>query len=365
MRWGGVGCFSVGLVIACGSRTGLLYDDGKTWPVTEDGGTVCYGTPNPATPPIPNLYFVLDASTSMTDQNKWSDVRTVIGAVIQQVGSRARFGAAVFPTSPTRTDSCNSGVEVMPLKLGDDHGATLAAFMKATNISPNGGTPTASTLELLTPTLRAFPGVTYVIVATDGGPNCNLDITCGVDQCTNNLESLGTGCTPGGSVNCCDASNPVVAGPQGCLDGARATLAVSDLRASGIRTFVIGIPGSSLYASVLDDMAVAGGTARSSEPLYYSVNSSDTTELETTIEAVTLQTLSCALTLARAPSTTIGLNAYIGGVWVPRSTAAGADGWTLEGTTLAFTGAPCSELEANPSSEVTLVEGCPPVGGGE
>jgi hypothetical protein len=341
------------LLAACGARTGLLVGESPS----PDGGVPnCGETPIPATAPIPNLYFVLDTSTSMNEQSKWSIVRSTIATIMQEVGARASFGVTVFPT--TGGDNCGTGHEVMSLRLGDNDGATAAAFLAATDFTPLGGTPTAATLEALEPLLSTFSGVTYAILATDGGPNCNASLTCDVDQCTMNLEGSQVNCVPDGAFNCCDSNGGNV---LGCLDGPRTIQAVSDLRAMGVRTFVVGIPGSAPYADILDNAAAAGGTARSSEPYYYSVDTADRTQLESAIASVTLELLSCAFTLAHAPSNPAEVNVYVGGTLLPQNAGNGADGWELQGTTLTFLGSTCQTLEAQPDTQIAVYEGCPTV----
>jgi hypothetical protein len=129
----------------------------------------------------------------------------------------------------------------------------------------------------------------------------------------------------------------------------------------GVRTFVVGIPGSGPYADILDDAAAAGGTARSSEPYYYSVDPADRTQLESTIASVSLELLSCAFTLAHAPSDPTEVNVYVGGTLLPQNAGNGADGWELQGTTLTFLGSACQALEAQPDTQVAAYEGCPTV----
>lgn len=346
----GGGAMVAGIVLAsCGARTGLLVEE---LPPPDGGGVTCSETPIGVTAPIPNLYFVLDTSTSMNEQSKWSNVRSAIALMIQEVGPRARFGVTVFPT--VGVDHCAAGHEVMSLRLGDDSGAAVAAFLAATDFTPSGGTPTAPTLEAIAPLLQTFSGVTYAILATDGGPNCNASLTCDVEQCTMNIESQSP-CVSGGPTNCCDGN------ALGCLDGVKTVEAVSDLRAIGVRTFVVGIPGSAPYADVLDNAAAAGGTARSSEPYYYSVDTSDRSQLESAIASVSLETLSCAFTLARAPSNPAEVNVYVGGSVLPLDEGSGSDGWTLQGTTLTLLGSTCQRLEAQPNTQVAVVEGCPTV----
>ena len=61
----------------------------------ENGGYCdCVDTPLFADPP--NIYFVLDRSGSMAENNKWGQVRQVVAQILQGLGPRANFGATVF-----------------------------------------------------------------------------------------------------------------------------------------------------------------------------------------------------------------------------------------------------------------------------
>jgi hypothetical protein len=243
--------------VACGARTGLLV------PLdTEDGGLtgpVCVGTDIPLDTNAPNLYFVLDGSTSMQEENKWANVRTAVAGLISQLGPRAAYGAAIFPAQGM--DACSTGAEVMPVTPGDSQGATAAAFLAATSLDPMGGTPPAATLQALVPELSTFPQLTFAILATDGGPNCDAALSCDVTTCTSNMDGV-NGCPVGGPPNCCDPTTG--AGGLACLDGTATAAAVTALRAAGVDTYVMGIPGSAPYAEVLDALAMAGGGARAS-----------------------------------------------------------------------------------------------------
>ncbi len=341
-------------VVACGARTGLLLP-------SSDGGssgeeTSCVGTDVPVDPNVPNLYFVLDASSSMSEMNKWTNVRSVVGNLLTQLGPSAQFGAAVFPSQGT-ADACHVNVdagEVMPLRPGDSQGVTENVFLQATSFQPNGGTPTAPTLEALTPKLRLFRSPTFVILATDGGPNCNAALSCDVSTCTSNIDGV-AGCPVAGP-NCC---NPKQVGGLGCLDGDRAAQAVAQLQASGIQTYVLGIPGSAPYASVLDTLATVGGTAQSSEPLYYRVDTADTGTLSAALSAIAARTMaSCVFTLSQQPDHANAVNVAVGGSLVPQH---GPDGWSLAGVQLTLRGASCGAIQGQGSSPVSVTQGCPTV----
>jgi hypothetical protein len=327
------------LLVACGARSGLLI--GETYDIQggqEGAGDAapCVGTEIPLELKAPNLYFALDHSTSMLEQSKWTNVRQVVSDLMKKIGAGARFGATMFPAPGP--DQCALGVEVMSLRQGDEQGVAANAFLSATSAAPKGGTPTASTLEALLPRLSGLHGTTFVILATDGGPNCNHALTCPIEQCTMNIDKSSS-CPPDGSVNCCD---PQFGDGIGCLDGVRSAKAVAALEAAGIETFVIGIPGSGPYAATLDDLATAGGTARPAEPRYYRVDTADTTALAAAFESIAAQTgAGCAFTLGRAPADDGAVRVSVSGAPVPR---AGADGWSLAGTTLTLGGASCDAV---------------------
>ncbi len=335
---------------ACGARTGLLV------PLdTEDGGVTgpaCIGKEIPLDTKAPNLYFVLDGSTSMQEEDKWTNIRAGIATVIDELGPRAAFGTAVFPQQGF--DACATGTEVMPLQPGDSEGVTAAAFLAATSFNPTGGTPTAATLEALVPELSSFPQLTFAILATDGGPNCDAALSCDVTTCTSNMDAV-PGCPTGGPPNCCDPTTGI--GGLGCLDGAAAAAAVAALRAAGVSTFVMGIPGSAPYAAVLDQLALAGGVAKASEPFYYQVDTSDTGALATALGEIAAQaTATCTFTLSTAPADAGLVNVFVNGAAVPQ---AGANGWTLVGTKVTLEGSTCSAIESGAALSVHVEQGCP------
>ncbi len=300
----------------------------------------------------PNIYFVLDRSGSMNDDGKWLTIRKVIGSVIAALGPRARFGAAVFP-NPT-VDVCSVGEQVMPLTLGDSpagmFGPAVQLFTTATNFDANGGTPTASTLNALTSTLAALPGKTYVILATDGGPNCNDATTCDASACTTNLEGA---CPLEAGVSCCDGD------PEECLDTQAAVTAVYAIAAAGVPTYVVGVPGSGPYTGVLDQMALAGGTARSTAPYYYEVTSTDQAAFTATLSTIAAQvTATCTLALSAPPPDPTRVNLYLDGTLVPEDPT---NGWTLSGSTVTLEGTTCTDVLSGKALSLRIVAGCPTV----
>jgi hypothetical protein len=307
----------------------------------------------------PNLYFVLDHSGSMNEDNKWQTVRTSIGDLMIELGPRARFGAALFPDPSQTSNPCAPGVEVAPLRRGDSPAGTIGpvtnALLSATAIAAYGGTPTAATILRITPPLAAFPGRTFAILATDGGPNCNAALTCSADQCTVNLDDNVPGCTPTGP-DCCTSG---VYGSMSCLDAGATTAAVSALAARGVPTYVIGVPGSAPYATLLDELAVAGGTARSVLPYYYPVDTTDQAAFYKTLSKIAAKlTATCALPLGMKPPDPTLINVYLNGHVVPQ---VGPNGWTYANDTVTLIGNSCSRVLDGDALDVRVVAGCPTI----
>ena len=247
------------------------------------------------------MYFVLDRSGSMAEENKWGAVRVVVASILRGLGPRANFGATLFPGFDS--DQCALPREVLALSPGDPPGAqdgpTTKKLLSATVNAPGGGTPTAEALRLTLQNLQGAKGKTFVILATDGGPNCNAGSACGVDLCQPNIENV-PGCAPGG-VNCCAPPNGV---PESCLDSAATVSAVSALKAAGIPVYVIGLPGTGnpAYASLLDSLASAGGTALPTSPKYYRVDSTNSDVLLTALKKIAAQIVAtCEFKLTMPP----------------------------------------------------------------
>jgi hypothetical protein len=321
-------------------------------------GGVCACVDQPLLGDPPNLYFVLDRSGSMQEDGKWPTIITVLGSLVVALGPRANVGAAVFPDP--HSNNCAPGIEVAPLRRGDAPAGTAgptatALLTELGSLSANGGTPTAATLQALAPALAKLSGKTYVILATDGGPNCNAAANCDVANCQLNIESTSSACTPGGTINCCADSN--YGSSLSCLDSDPTIAAVTAIAKSGIPVYVVGVPGSAPYAALLDELASAGGTARSTEPLYYAVNTTDRSALTAAIFGIAATiTGTCTLTLNDTPPEPDDINVFLDESVLPQ---AGPDGWTLDGKTVTILGRSCQEIQTGAILDVRVVAGCP------
>ncbi len=330
---------------------------------------LCGNQQIPAIANPPNLYFIVDRSGSMADPlpgspySKYENARIAISVMLRAVGHRVHYGAAVYPAL-LNNDGCASGVQVFPTTEGDppsyaengQNGPILTDLLtRLGNLPPSGGTPTAATLRDLEPTIEGLDGKkTYVVLMTDGAPNCNLDLQCGVDGCIPNIEGLvvgGTSCS--GSFNCC-APN---VSTGNCVDADDSEAAVAAYEKAGVDTYVVGMPGSEAYQAVLGRLAVAGNTARAGDTPYYAV--SDTNQLTEALRSIGAQVaISCDLPLSAAPDDPDLVNVYFDDRVVPK----GDDGWHYTGdASIQFQGAACAELSSGDVLNVQVLSGCPTV----
>jgi hypothetical protein len=380
MRWVALPC----LLAACagsGDRdpAGLVHTNGPPAPdggggVTLDGGEVACGEfcgenfLHEVTEPK-NLYFVLDRSGSMaapmpdSSLTRYQTTRAVLASLLRVIGHRVRYGAAAFPTT-ANPDDCSSGGQVFPPTLGGlppceggDDDVLEAFLMRLGTLAPRGATPTAATLRAIRPTLGDLDGKTYVVLVTDGAPNCDLEATCGADACTLNIEGASVaGRTCEGDYNCCDPALTGDGMAGYCVDADDTEAAVAELAEDGIATYVVGMPGAEAYATLLGRLAVAGGTAREDgEVPYYAVSDSDA--LHAALHAIgTGIALSCSISLESPPPDPSFVNVYFDGEVVASDPD---EGWSWEGeTTIRVNGEACDRLASGAVLDARAVFGC-------
>lgn len=324
----------------------------------KDDGSFCDCVDTPLFSEPPNMYFVLDRSGSMAEANKWGVVRQVVAQILRGLGPRANFGATLFPGFDDTT--CSPPREALPITPGDPPGSTdgptTKKLLTATQSAPSGGTPTAEALRGVLPKLRAAKGKTFVILATDGGPNCNGSASCTAASCQPNIDGV-QGCSPTGP-SCCE---PPGGFPESCLDGSATISAVAALEAAGIPVYVIGLPGSSApaYAQLLDQLAVSGGTALATSPKYYRVDTANDVALLAALKKIAAKIVAtCEFKLTEVPAQANQVNVYLDEVVLPKDPV---DGWKIEGSTVTLLGSACSKVLAGDVLDVRIITGCPTV----
>ncbi|HEX3774448.1 MAG TPA: vWA domain-containing protein [Polyangiaceae bacterium] len=319
-----------------------------------------------------NILLVIDKSGSMTDQpdgfdlDKWDALKTALAASLNNSIGEINFGLVLYPfasdhTIPLECDTgcCDvaSGTAAVnvPIQAGASGVDQILGALDAT--SPGGGTPTAAALEsafeyFQSPDGMKLTGQKFVLLATDGGPNCNIDNTCDEAHCTPNLD----GQCPSG--NCCSLDG------QYCLDDAAVVAQIAALKSAGVSTFVVGIPGTEQYSQYLDQFAAAGGvTNPNAPPSYYAVSAMGGVQgLVDTFTSITTHLVrSCDVALQNTPMNLDLVNVAVDCQIVPY---AGGAGWSVTGadqTTLELAGDACKSIQTNGAQRVDVVYGCPTV----
>ena len=346
---------------ACGPRDHGVDDDGGSPPTSaksttavsgfeSDGASICGAEVHQAQSKYPLIYFVIDRSGSMADldpvsgETRLTRVRAAAADMVESLGSLVRVGAAMYPES-SATDECATGEQVFEPQVGAG-----SDFADAIDKEPFGGTPTAATLEAIAPIVADFSGPRAVILATDGAPNCNPEATCSAAECMLNVF----GDCPA-STNCCQEPNGF---PENCIDRAPSILAVKALADAGTDVYVVGIPGTELFAGVLNQMATVGGVPQqNADTSYYKVDDLDA--LADLFKEIAGGLVSCTFTLGDAPPTQGMTNVYFDDKVVPQDPQ---NGWVwVDGDTIEIVGAACQQLKDGQVQDIQFVSGCPTV----
>jgi hypothetical protein len=276
----------------------------------------------------PDLLIVQDISGSMgqteDDQtasagtpSKWTEISAAIESVVGQINS-VDWGLMMFPAKGSGKQCAPTTADVA---VGASTAAAISAKLMAT--TPNGTTPTADTINSAVAYLQGVSdgNTKYIVLATDGEPN----------SCGGNGD-----------------------------DSANAEKAVADAAAAGISTFVVGIGTTGGAQATLNKMAIAGKQAQAGAVSYYPVTSQ--AALETVLQNVTGQIVSCSYPLTQAPANPDLVGIEEDGATIPRDTTH-TNGWDFGPGDLSinFYGAACANLQNGSVSNVGAVYGCPPI----
>jgi hypothetical protein len=286
--------------------------------------------------------FVIDRSGSMDAPleatladagrafSRWTMLRDALRAnLVGDVESRLSMGALFFPRvpvveSPTQEESCTVMPNGRTFNIVAPRLNNASAILRVfDDTRPRGGTPTFAAitaageplLELArTDTDRSK--ARYLILATDGGPNCNPTIP--IDSCVCAVED------PSGRNICAD--NPALA-RWFCLDRENVVNKINEFAAQGLYTYVIGLdnPSERPMIETLNAMAVAGRRANPvGEYQYYSVRRSD--QIFATFRDIATTITRCAFVTPSRPDNPDGIRVDVGGLVVPRDRAH-INGW--------------------------------------
>jgi hypothetical protein len=333
---------------------------------------------------IANILLVIDKSGSMNDtptgfpSSKWLALKSALAQALPPVADDVNFGLLLYPFSPTVTtipgdcdvaECCQvpegAGAIRVPVAVGTTSISQVTDALNAT--APGGGTPTAAALArayeyFTTGAGASLEGEKYVMLATDGGPNCNTaPRTCDACHCTTNLDQPAN-CATASSV-CNESQLPYL-----CLDDQSVLTEVTKLKNANIPTFVIGIPGTEAYADFLDPIADAGGKAVTGQPRrFYQVSAQGGVQgLVDVFRDITTQLVrSCEIPLGKNPPDLNKVNVALDCELVPQNPNDAGNNWRIDTSTdpnkLIFEGQTCNYIQMRGANRVDVVYGCPPI----
>lgn len=285
----------------------------------------------------PNIHLVIDRSGSMSleattgmpplggQTSKWDDLTTTMHTLLFNYGASANmWGMSIFPTTHTY-QSCVAGDIAIPLMPPAASipamEAQLAQYNSSNLLSYNGKTPTSAAMQGVYDhvSLDALDRNNYVVLMTDGMPNCAGDPETGVTPVITNLANL----------------------------------------SPSVRTFVIGF-GSAAQSnpSLLNSWAVAGHTERAGSVKYY--QASDAAALQQAFQDIVVGVASCTFTLSSTPADPSLVVGELNGQPIAVDLA---NGFTYDIATqsVTFHGSACQMIQNDPSIQVEIVYGCPAV----
>jgi hypothetical protein len=206
------------------------------------GNDECEGVDFPVAGRPPSCLIVLDRSYSMQAMNSWVNVVTAITTVTAQLDWQVRFGLLIFPDGQ---QMCALTSPLPEVPVGDANAAEIATVLGES--APNGGgTPTARALLFGFQHLLTLDDDSdrFVILATDGAPNCSDDLSLTCDSgCISSV--------PGD----CDLD-------EICLDDQAVYAHVGEYYQNwNIPTYVVGMGGVvEEWDDVMSTIALHGGT---------------------------------------------------------------------------------------------------------
>jgi hypothetical protein len=292
-----------------------------------DGGNCGVSTSNLTKQPA-DLLLILDRSTSMTRamdssnecaatatncKERWATIVSGLNGVLSGSAGNVNWGLKLYASA------ANCGVTTaMDVNIFSANAATTIQQLiaQATHIS---GTPTRAAVNAGVAYLKTLtsPESKYILLATDGEPNCANGATSGSD-------------VPG------------------------TVTAISAAAAAGFKTYVLGVGPET---GNLDNFAAAGGTSK-----YYPALSPD--DLTKALAAIVGAVASCTFNLSTAPP--VPTNVVIEfddnkSLRAPRDTTH-TDGWdytSSANTTIQLFGSWCENVTNGVYKSAKVLMGCP------
>lgn len=364
---------AVAPLAGCGSKTGLRIPDIAPDHVdaTDAPDQVCVPDVIPLSRRSADVMFLVDRSNSMranlsghdAPPSRWSLLQSALTLALPPLEATLSFGATFYPQvqagPATIEQACSTSVAV-DVPPARNHSARILQVFHDTQ--PGGGTPTYLALRLVHDWFDAQPRSAdprYIVLATDGGPNCNGALDAATCPCTSrNPDTLANNC-PGDPALGFDPM------PGNCLDDVRTLGELRAVAGRGIPVFVIGIddPTRADLTAVLDLMADAGGRPNLAGPeRYYRIRVPQ--DLDTAFQAIERTIARCVFVTTRPPASFEALHLEMGTLELPRDVSH-TNGWDVTDRTageLTLFGATCDRVANEPSPGLVVRSGCDDAG---
>ncbi|MDX2009238.1 MAG: vWA domain-containing protein [Myxococcaceae bacterium] len=304
-----------------------------------DAGKPCLDGRFTLAPAVPVVVLVLDRSGSMDDAfpgatSKWDALVRSLNQALPAVNQTMELGLLLYPLN--RALACTSAAQASPLPGLGNVPTILQTLAMA---RPAGGTPTADAISAGVASLqgrRTATSARALVLATDGVPNCNgllfpRTCLCLMPPCS----------------------------AEECVDDVRTVQRVRDAFTAGIPTYVIGIESpNAAFTGVLDQLAVAGGRARSNgRQKYYSAESA--ADLQTALTTIRDQVGQCTFLTSSVPNADGGLRVLFRGREVPFDMNEGWSWTDRDNGELVFRGASCQQVMGQ-AQALEVVVACSP-----
>ena len=299
------------------------------------------------------VMLLIDTSLSMNerargdDQTKLEATKQALNAAIADLPEGLGVGLAFYPNVPVNTMPCFAESVAVPIAPLD--GAQRTALTTAvTGVMANGSTPTHDAYIYALAQLNAttLEGNKYLVLITDGIP-------------TYSQGCVGTGMPPGVD------TAPLVTESQNAF-------------AAGVKTFVIGSPGSEDARAGLSAMARVGGTgpdgcADTGTPEYCHFDMTQSTDvagaLTGALGEITQQIpIDCNFEIPPPPNSADTIdpaktNVFYNEMPIPYDqSCAAASAWRFDDPVapkeVIFCGSLCDAVKADPMSKVDVNFGC-------
>jgi hypothetical protein len=280
----------------------------------------------------PDLLIVLDKSGSMardamdktcgrTCTSKWTSTTTAINMVVGQTQATIRWGLKYFAND----DSCGvtDGAAVM---VAPNNATAIANSIMRTRTG--GNTPTEAGVTSAVKYMQGLtdPNPKYILLATDGEPNC----------------------MPGNADPMADDADGAVA-------------AVTAAATAGFPVYVVGVGNLPDAQATLNRIATAGGRPQAGATSYYPVSSTD--ELVAVLTKIGGQIATCTFSLPSVPPVPTNVGVYADGdvnKKIPQDTTH-TNGWDY-GTgmrSIELFGTACDNIKNKVYKDVQAIFGCP------